>query len=137
DASRPEHRRPWAAFFIKGFAMRMLGFLLARFSEPSSYAGLGAILALVGLQLSDSDLGLLAQFLAAGCALVALLLKERGTLQVLALCALVTSMLGACAPSTSTGASTETRGGALGAADQLAGSVDGTIATACAQYEKR
>ena len=47
--------------------MQVLAFLLARLSEPSSYAGLGAILALAGLHFSDSDLGGVAQFLAAGC----------------------------------------------------------------------
>lgn len=59
--------------------MQMLTFLLARFSEPSSYAGLGAALALAGLHFSDSDLGQIAQILAAGCGLAALLLKERGS----------------------------------------------------------
>jgi hypothetical protein len=32
--------------------MQILGYLLARFSEPSSYAGLGAVLALVGFHFS-------------------------------------------------------------------------------------
>lgn len=76
--------------------MRMLAYLLARFSEPSSYAGIGAFLALAGFHFSDSDLGQLAQFLAAGCALAALLLKERGMVQVLALMVLAASALGAC-----------------------------------------
>jgi hypothetical protein len=34
--------------------MRFVAYLLARFSEPSSYAGLGAVLALLGLHFSDS-----------------------------------------------------------------------------------
>jgi hypothetical protein len=46
--------------------MQILSFLLARFSEPSSYAGLGAILALAGLHFSDSDIGQIAQFLPLG-----------------------------------------------------------------------
>jgi hypothetical protein len=60
--------------------MQIVAYLLARFSEPSSYAGLGAVLALAGWSLSDSALGALIQTLAAGCGLLALLLKERGLL---------------------------------------------------------
>ena len=58
--------------------MQLLTYLLARFSEPSSYAGLGALLALFGWHLSDTLLGQLAQLLAAGCGFLALCLKERG-----------------------------------------------------------
>ena len=58
--------------------MRILAYLLARFSEPSSYAGLGALLALLGWNLPDPVLGQLVQALAAVCGLVALCLKERG-----------------------------------------------------------
>ena len=76
--------------------MKLLAFALARFSEPSSYAGLGAILALAGLHFSDSDLGQLAQFLAAGCGLAALLLKEKGVVQMIALAVLLGATLGAC-----------------------------------------
>ena len=60
--------------------MQILAYLLARFSEPSSYAGLGALLALVGWNLTDPMLAQLAQLLAAGCGVVALCLKERGLL---------------------------------------------------------
>ncbi len=60
--------------------MSMLAYLLARFSEPSSYAGLGALLALLGWNLPDPLLGSLAQFLATGCAFAAVLVKERGRL---------------------------------------------------------
>jgi hypothetical protein len=81
---------------MKGGKMRMFAYLLARFSEPSSYAGLSAVLALAGVHFSDSDLGQLAQFLAAGCGLAALLLKERGLIQALALMVLAASALGAC-----------------------------------------
>jgi hypothetical protein len=76
--------------------MQMLAFLLARFSEPSSYAGLGAILALAGLHFSDSDLGQIAQFLAAGCGVAALLLKERGVIQALLIALLLGGGLSAC-----------------------------------------
>lgn len=76
--------------------MQMLAFLLARFSEPSSYAGIGAILAFVGVHFSDSDLGQIVQFLAAGCGLAALLLKERGVIQMIALAVLAGTVLSAC-----------------------------------------
>jgi hypothetical protein len=76
--------------------MQTISFLLARFSEPSSYAGLGALLALAGFHFSDTDLGQLAQFLAAGCGLAALLLKERGMVQMIALAVLLGASLGAC-----------------------------------------
>lgn len=56
--------------------MPILAYVLARFSEPSSYAGLGALLALLGWHLSDAMLGQLAQLVAAGCGLLALCLKE-------------------------------------------------------------
>ena len=65
--------------------MTILAYLLARFSEPSSYAGLGAVLAVLGLNFSDTMIGQLAQFLAAGCALAALFLKERGIIKSLVL----------------------------------------------------
>jgi hypothetical protein len=77
--------------------VQILAFLLARLSEPSSYAGLGAILALAGLHFSDSDLGQIAQFFAAGCGLAALLLKERGVIQALLLALLIGGGLTACA----------------------------------------
>ena len=65
--------------------MPILAYLLARFAEPSSYAGLGAALAALGLHFSDTIIGQLAQFLAAGCALAALFLKERGIIKSLVL----------------------------------------------------
>lgn len=76
--------------------MQTISFVLARFSEPSSYAGLGAILALAGFHFSDTDLGQLAQFLAAGCGLAALLLKERGVIQMIALLLALGGSLTAC-----------------------------------------
>ena len=60
--------------------MQILAYLLARFSEPSSYAGLGALLALLGWNLTDSVLAQLAQALAALCGLIALVLRERSLL---------------------------------------------------------
>ncbi len=65
--------------------MPILAYLLARFSEPSSYAGLGAVLALLGWNLSDSIIGPVAQLLAAGSGLLALGLKERGAIGAIVL----------------------------------------------------
>lgn len=75
--------------------MPILAYLLARFSEPSSYAGLGALLTLAGWHLSDSMLGQFAQLLAAGCALLALVLKERGVIGAVLLCLAATPLLAA------------------------------------------
>ena len=82
------------------FPLRFLAYLLARFSEPSSYAGLGAVLALLGVHFSDSLTGQIAQSLAALCALAALLLKERGIIKSLALIGILVAgaTLAACAP---------------------------------------
>ena len=77
--------------------MQILSYLLARFSEPSSYAGLGAVLALIGFHFSDTLTGQLAQFLAAGCALAALFLKERGVIHGLALAIGLAAALGLAA----------------------------------------
>ena len=78
--------------------MPILAYLLARFSEPSSYAGLGAVLALLGWNLPDTILGQLAQALAAGCGLLALMLRERGLIKSLAPIAVVAAgaLLAAC-----------------------------------------
>ena len=56
------------------------------------------MLALLGLHFSDTIIGQLAQFLAAGCALAALLLKERGIINGLVLAAGLTAAvaLAAC-----------------------------------------
>ena len=86
--------------------MDTLAYLLARFSEPSSYAGVGAVLALAGLHFSDNDLGQIAQLLAAGCGLAALLLKERGMIKMLVLTVLAATTLGACSNPGSTPATT-------------------------------
>ncbi len=65
--------------------MRLLAYLLTRFSEPSSYAGLGAMLALLGWNLPETVVGQLIQALAAACALLALILKDRGVVPAIAL----------------------------------------------------
>jgi hypothetical protein len=64
--------------------MRILAYLLMRFSEPSSYAGFGALLALLGWNLPETVLGQLVQGLAAACALLALVMKERGVVPAIA-----------------------------------------------------
>lgn len=76
--------------------MQIVSYVLARFSEPSSYAGLGALLVLAGFHFSDTDIGQLAQFLAAGCGLAALFLRERGLIQMIALAVMLGTTLGAC-----------------------------------------
>jgi hypothetical protein len=76
--------------------MPTIAFLLARFSEPSSYAGLGALFALVGLNFSDALLGQIAQVLAAVCGLLALVLKERGLIGIVVLAVLIGAGVGAC-----------------------------------------
>ena len=65
--------------------MRLLAYLLMRFSEPSSYAGLGALLALLGSNVPDTILGHSIQGLSAVCALLALLLKDRGVVPAIAM----------------------------------------------------
>ena len=105
------------------FPMRCLAYLLARFSEPSSYAGLGAVLALLGVHFSDSLTGQLAQSLAALCALAALLLKERGVVKSLALIGILLAgaTLAACVPVPATvPATTKTADPALIAAPDAA-----------------
>jgi hypothetical protein len=81
-ASSHPHAARWAAFLLprKEKQMQILAYLLARFSEPSSYAGLGAALALIGWNLPQPVLGDVTQALAGFCALLAFLLKERGFL---------------------------------------------------------
>lgn len=116
--------------------MPILAFALARFSEPSSYAGLGALLALAGLHFSDSELGQLAQFLAAGCGLAALFLKERGIARMLALAVIAGGTLSACAPLVGAGAAAGALGGGIAIANQVAGAVDTTIQIACVEYGK-
>jgi hypothetical protein len=57
---------------------KFLAALALRFSQPSSYAGLAALFALLGWQLSDTTLGALVQVLAGGAGLVAIWLNEKG-----------------------------------------------------------
>jgi len=73
--------------------MRILAYLLTRFSEPSSYAGLGALLALLGWNLLETVLGQLIQGMAAACALLAVVLRDRGMVPVTVLILAAASVL--------------------------------------------
>ena len=117
--------------------MQIVAYLLARFSEPSSYAGLGALLALVGWNLSESIVGQLAELLAAGFGLLALLLKERGLIQAIVLVFAVVPALAGC------GAVPAAVLGGLGSAgalytvaDKITEAVDPYVTKACAEYAK-
>ncbi len=115
--------------------MQLLAYLLARFSEPSSYAGLGAILALAGWHLSDSTLGQLIQMLAAACGLLALCLKERGLIRAVVFA--VAPVLSGCggAPAAVLGG-VGAAGSAYAALDRLSSATTPYIATACGEYAK-
>ena len=117
--------------------MQILEYLLARFSEPSSYAGLGALLALVGWNLSDTIAGQLAQLLAGGCALLALVLKERGMIRAIVLVFAVVPTLAGCAgvPAAVLGG-LGSAGSAYVAVDKITEAASPYIATACAEYGK-
>jgi hypothetical protein len=115
--------------------MQVIAYLLARFSEPSSYAGLGAALALLGWNLSDSTLGTVIQFCAALCALLALFLKDRGLAKMIVLAVLTAPMLSGCGGVVAAGSAAGVASGLLAIANQYAGTLDTVIQTACADYE--
>jgi hypothetical protein len=56
--------------------MAMFAFLLARLREPSSYAGLGALLAALGIHVDDAVLQATIQLLIAAGGLAAVLMPE-------------------------------------------------------------
>ena len=115
--------------------MQTLAYLLARFSEPSSYAGLGALLALVGWNLSDTIAGQLAQLLAGGCALLALVLKERGTIRAIVLVFAVIPPLAGCAgvPAAVLGG-LGSAGSAYLALDRITEAATPYLVAACGEY---
>jgi len=76
--------------------MQILNYLLARFSEPSSYAGFGAVLALLGLHVADPTLASVVQLLTAVCGLLAMALKERGVMTAFLVLMAATPVLSAC-----------------------------------------
>lgn len=115
--------------------MQIAAYLLARFSEPSSYAGLGALLALAGWTLSDSIVGQLAQVLAAGCGLLALGLKERGLIRAIVLVFAVGPALAGCGgvPAGVLGG-IGSAGSVYTAVGKVTEAADPYIAKACADY---
>ena len=117
--------------------MPILAYLLARFSEPSSYAGLGAALALLGWNLPNPVVGQLVQLLAAFCGLLALCLKERGVVKSVVLILAVLPALTGCAgvPAAVLGGF-GSAGSVVTAVDNIARATDPYIATACADYQK-
>lgn len=117
--------------------MQILAYLLARFSEPSSYAGLGAALALLGWNLPNTIVGQLVQLLAAFCGLLALCLKERGLIKAIVLVFAVVPMLTGCAgvPAAVLGG-LGSAGSVFTAVDKITQATDPYIATACAEYQK-
>ena len=117
--------------------MPILAYVLARLSEPSSYAGLGALLALVGWNLSDTIVGQLAQLLAAGCGLLALVLKERGLIRAIVLVFAVVPALAGCGgvPAAVLGG-LGSAGSLYTMADKITETADPYVAKACAEYTK-
>jgi hypothetical protein len=117
--------------------MRILAYLLARFSEPSSYAGLGAVLALLGWNFSDTTTGQLVQLLAAGCGLIALCLKERGLIRAIVLVFAVAPALSGCAgvPAAALGG-LGSAGSVYSAIDKITEATHPYIATACVEYQR-
>ena len=117
--------------------MPLLAYLLARLAEPSSYAGLGAVLALFGWNLSDTLVGQLAQLLAAACGLVALGLKERGVTPALVLAVVALPALSGCAgvPAAVLGG-LGSAGSAYVALDRISEAASPFIATGCREYQK-
>jgi hypothetical protein len=117
--------------------MPILAYLLARFSEPSSYAGLGAVLALLGWHLSDTIVGQLAQLLAAACGLLALGLKERGAIRAIVLVFAVVPALAGCAGvPAAVLAGLGSAGTVYLAVDKITEAANPYIAKACGEYEK-
>jgi hypothetical protein len=117
--------------------MQALAYLLARFSEPSSYAGLGALLALLGWNLSDTLVGQLAQLLAGACALLALGLKERGLIRAIVLVFAVVPALAGCAGvPAAVLAGLGSAGSVYTAVDKVTEAASPYLATACAEYAK-
>ena len=117
--------------------MQILAYLLARFSEPSSYAGLGALLALVGWNLSDTIAGQLAQLLAGASALLALVLKERGMIRAMVLVFAVVPALSGCAGvPAAVLAGLGSAGSVIAVVDKITEAASPYIVSACAEYEK-
>jgi hypothetical protein len=63
--------------FSKGNPMNLLWFIVARLKEPSSYAGLGALLAAAGIHVDNSILDAVIQVMVSVAGLIAVLVPER------------------------------------------------------------
>lgn len=59
--------------------MNLLSFIASRLKEPSSYAGLGAVLAAAGIHIDDSILQSAIQVLVSVAGLIAVLVPERAS----------------------------------------------------------
>jgi hypothetical protein len=117
--------------------VQIIAYLLARFSEPSSYAGLGALLALAGWNIPDPLAGQLVQLLAAACGLLALGLKERGLIRAIVLIFAVAPVLAGCgAAPAAVLAGLGSAGSLYTAVDKITAATTPYIATACGEYEK-
>src|SRR5436190_2360797 len=117
--------------------MPALAYLLARFSEPSSYAGLGALLVLLGWNLSDTVFGQLVQLLAAGCALLALVLKERGLIRAIVLVFAVVPVLAGCSGvPAAVLAGIGSAGSVFTAVDKITEAASPYVVSACTEYAK-
>jgi hypothetical protein len=57
--------------------MNLLWFIVARLKEPSTYAGLGAVLAAAGIHIDNSILNAAIQVLVSIAGLIAVLVPER------------------------------------------------------------
>jgi hypothetical protein len=126
--------------------MNLLAFLAARLKEPSSYAGIGMLLAAAGAKPNDMTLQAIVQLCAAIAGLVAVLVPEHNSATkgsggtsglppaAIALLIVAALGLGACQAA---GAGVAIAGGAISAAasiDRLVSTADATIADACAEY---
>ena len=117
--------------------MPLVAYLLARFCEPSSYAGLGALLALAGVNVPDPIVGQLAQLLAAACGLLALVLKERGTIRAIVLVFAVAPVLAGCGGvPAAVLAGLGSAGAVYSTIDKVTEAASPVIATACGEYAK-
>ncbi|HZT87395.1 MAG TPA: hypothetical protein VFA12_05450 [Stellaceae bacterium] len=125
--------------------MNLLGFLLARLKEPSSYAGLGMILAAFGVTPSDGTMQAIVQLCVAVAGLAAVLAPESksggpptggGSMApVLALVVAASLALSACGAA-GTAAIAGSAVTAAAEAGQLVAATDRVIDKACAEYKK-
>jgi hypothetical protein len=120
--------------------MTLLAFLVARLKEPSSYAGIGMLLAALGVKPSDTMLDAVVQLCVAAAGLIAVMMPEQGQTETrnpgatsrlppaaVALLIAASLGLGAC----------QAAGGVVSAvtgANQLISTAGAVVGTACAEY---